>query len=117
MSSRACGIAISVLSQQVLTVANKMKRDEQRSALTVFVKRTLQQRRVEQGAQLLKILLFARIGPTGPLFQIKTQGAMQQPDGIRIQIELERWRRIGHALIVATEAIDERSKWGVVQTY
>ena len=109
MSSRACGIAISVLSQQALTVANKMKRDEQRSALTVFVKRTLKQCCVEQGAQFLKILLFARIGPTGPLLQIKTQGAMQKPDGIRVQIELERWRRIGHALIVAAEAIDERS--------
>ena len=34
---------------------------------------------------------------------------MQKPDGIRVQIELERWRRIGHALIVAAEAIDERS--------
>ena len=109
MSSRACGIAISFLSQQALTVANKMKRDEQRSALTVFVKRTLKQCCVEQGAQFLKILLFARIGPTGPLLQIETQGAMQKPDGIRVQIELERWRRIGHALIVATEAIDERS--------
>ena len=109
MSSRACGIAISFLSQQALTVANKMKRDEQRSALTVFVKRTLKQRCVEQGAQFLKILLFARIGPTGQILQIETQGAMQKPDGIRVQIELERWRRIGHALIVATEAIDERS--------
>ena len=34
---------------------------------------------------------------------------MQKPDGIRVQIELERWRRIGHALIVAAETIDERS--------
>ena len=108
-SSQASSIAISVLSQQALTVANKMKTDEQRSALAILMQRTFQKSCIEQGAQLLKILLFAWVRPTGPFLQIKTQGAMHKPDGLCIQIKLERWRRVGHPLILAAIPVDERS--------
>tara|TARA_A100001011_G_scaffold400331_1_gene514165 strand:+ start:2995 stop:3168 length:174 start_codon:yes stop_codon:yes gene_type:complete len=54
----------------------------------------------------MKILLFLGIRPSRPLLEMKANRAMEQPNGIHIQLELEGGSGICHEPIFISAALD-----------
>jgi hypothetical protein len=54
----------------------------------------------------MKILLFLGIRPSRPLLEMKANRAMEQPNGIHIQFELEGGSGICHGPIFMAAALD-----------
>ena len=83
-----------------------MKRLEARSTLTIFMQGAFQQGGIKQPLQRLEILLLPWIRPTRPPLEVVSHRAMEQTNGISIQVELKPWCLIGHRRILTEPGLD-----------
>ena len=70
----------------------------------------LQQGGIKQPLQRLEILLLPWIRPTRPPLEVVSHRAMEQTNGISIQVELKPWRLIGHRRILTEQRLDAKAK-------
>ena len=87
-----------------------MKRREACLALTIFMQSAFQQGGIKQPLQRLEILLLLWIRSTRPSLEVVGHRAMEQTNGISIQVELKPWRLIGHTSILTEPGLDETVK-------
>ena len=83
-----------------------MKGREARSTLTILMQGALQQGGIKQPLQRLEILLLPWIRPTRPSLEVVSHRAMEQANGISIQVELKPWRLIGNKSILTEPGLD-----------
>ena len=83
-----------------------MKGREARSTLTILMQGALQQGGIKQPLQRLEILLLLWIRSTRPSLEVVGHRAMEQTNGVSIQVELKPWCLIGHTRILAEPGLD-----------